>query len=322
MHGMMLWGPGKPLVMSEITPTLPPVGEVFIKLNSASINKREYWILNGKYPGVVYPLIPGADGAGTIDKREVIINPGINWGSDPHFFAPGFKILGSPDHGTFAQMVKAPEENIYDKPSHLSWNEAAALPVGGVTAYRAIFTRGRAKPGERVLITGIGGGVATMALLFAIANGMEVWVTSSSDAKIEKALGHGAKGGTNYTNTDWEKDLAKKVNDKFDLVIDGAGSSGLSKVIQLMNPAGRIVIYGGTAGVINELSPQRIFWKQLDILGTSMGSPEDFKMMLDYVNLHKIIPVISNTFPLEAANEAIDVVGRNEQFGKVCLEIS
>ncbi|HUR30791.1 MAG TPA: zinc-binding dehydrogenase [Saprospiraceae bacterium] len=322
MHGMMLWGPGERLVMSEITPTLPPVGEVFIKLHSAALNKRDFWILNGKYPGVVYPLIPGTDGAGTVDKREVIINPGINWGSNTNYFAPGFKILGSPDHGTLAQMVKAPEENLFAKPSHLSWNEAAALPVAGVTAYRAIFTRGRGKPGEKVLITGIGGGVATMGLLFAVANEMEVWVTSSSDQKIEKALLYGAKGGSNYTNTDWEKDLAKKVNDKFDLVIDGSGSSGLSKIISLMNPGGRVVIYGGTAGVINELSPQRIFWKQLDILGTSMGSPEDFQLMVDYVTQHKIKPIISHTFPLSEVNEAIDVVGKNEQFGKVCIEIA
>jgi NADPH:quinone reductase-like Zn-dependent oxidoreductase len=219
-------------------------------------------------------------------------------------------------------MVKAPEENLFDKPPHLSWNEAAALPVAGVTAYRALFTRGRGKPGEKILITGIGGGVATMGLLFAVANGMEVWVNSSSDQKIEKAILYGAKGGSNYTNTDWEKDLAKKVNDKFDLVIDGAGSSSLSKIIPLMNPGGRVVIYGGTAGMINELSPQRIFWKQLDILGTSMGSPEDFQSMIDYVNQHKIKPIISHTFPLSEANEAIDIVGRNEQFGKVCIEIS
>jgi zinc-binding alcohol dehydrogenase/oxidoreductase len=322
MHGMMLWGPDKALVMTEITPTLPPIGDVFVRLHAAAINKKDFWVTKGKYPGIVYPVILGSDGAGIIDGREVIIDPGINWGKNPHYFAPGFKILGMPDHGTFAQIVKAPLENLYDKPSHLSWIEAAALPVAGVTAYRAMFTRGRASEGEKLLITGIGGGVATMALLFGIASKMEVWVTSSSEEKIEKAIQHGAKGGSNYTSKNWDKEILEKSSGKFDLVIDGAGSSEISKILSMMNPGGRIVIYGGTAGVINDVSPQRIFWKQLDILGSTMGSPEDFQAMVDFVKQHKIKPIISHTFPLSEVNEAIDVVGKNEQFGKVCIVIA
>jgi len=174
MHGMMLWAPGESLVMTEITPTLPPVGDVFVRLHGAAVNKKDYWVMKGKYPGIVYPLILGSDGAGVVDNREVIINPGINWGDSERYFGPGFKILGMPDHGTFAQMVKVPEQNLYDKPAHLNWLEAAALPVAGVTAYRAMFTRGKALEGERMLITGIGGGVAAMALLFGIAHKMEV----------------------------------------------------------------------------------------------------------------------------------------------------
>lgn len=322
MNAMMLWGPGKSLEMTEIAPTLPPIGDVFVKMHAAALNKRDYWITQGKYPGIVYPLILGSDGAGTIDKREVIINPGINWGNNPHHFGPGFKILGMPDNGSLAQLMKAPELNIYDKPSHLSWSEAAALPVASVTAYRAMFTRGRAKEGEKILITGIGGGVATMALLFGVALGMEVWVTSSSDEKIEKAVQHGAKGGVNYKSSTWEKDIMGKAKDKFDLVIDGAGGSEFSKIIALMHPTGRVVIYGATAGPINDFSPHRIFWKQLDIHGTSMGSPQDFENMIEFVNQHNIRPIISHTFSLEEANEAIAIIGKNEQFGKVCIAIS
>ena len=322
MNGMMLWGPDQKLVMAEITPTLPPVGDVFITLQSASLNKRDYWITKGRYPGIVYPLILGSDGAGTVDEREVIINPGVNWGDDSRHFGPGFKIIGMPDNGTLAHMVKAPLQNLYDKPAHLSWTEAAALPVAGVTAYRALFTRGRASSGEKLLITGIGGGVATMALLFGKAAGMEVWVTSSSDEKIEKAIMHGAKGGVNYTKPDWEKEIMHNENVKFDLAIDGAGSPEFSKLIPIMKPSGRIVIYGGTAGVINNLSPQRIFWKHLDILGSSMGSPHDFQSMVDFVSLHEIRPVISHTFPLADANEALEVLAQNKQFGKVCIDIA
>lgn len=321
MNGMMLWGVDQPLIMAEITQTLPPVGDVYVRLHSAALNKRDYWITKGKYPGLVFPLIPGSDGAGTVDGREVIINPGFNWGDDPLIFAPGFKILGTPDNGTLAEMVKVPEQNLYDKPAHLNWSEASALPVAGVTAYRALFTRGHVKQGERMLITGIGGGVATMALLFAKAIGMDVWVTSSSDHKIEKAMEYGASGGSNYSASGWDQDLGKKVDGRFDIVIDGSGGSSFSKIIPLVNPGGRIVIYGGTAGTITDLSPQRIFWRQMDILGSTMGSPQDFSDMVDFVNAHQIHPIISHTFPLDQVNEALAVVEKGEQFGKVCIDI-
>ena len=172
-----------------------------------------------------------------------------------------------------------------------------------------------------MLITGIGGGVATMALLFGVAHGMEVWVTSSSDNKIDLAIQHGAVGGGNYTRPNWEKELAEKVNARFDIVIDGAGGAEFSRMVSLMSNRGRMVIYGGTRGNIDDLSPQRIFWKQLDILGSTMGSPWDFRDMLAFVNLHKIRPIISHVFPLLDANDAMAVIAGGEQFGKVCLDI-
>jgi len=317
----MLWNTGQPLGMAELDLTLPSIGDVYVRLKAAALNKRDYWITQGKYPGLVFPLILGSDGAGMIDDREVLIDPSINWGDNNRHFGPGFKIIGMPDNGTLAEYVKAPEVNLYDKPEHLSWAEAAAIPVAGVTAYRALMTRGKAQPGERMLVTGIGGGVATMALLFGVALGIETWVTSSSDQKIELAIQHGAKGGINYTTEGWDKNLARLVNGKFDIVMDGAGSPSFSKLLSLMDSCGRMVIYGGTGGNINELSPQRIFWKHLDIMGSTMGSPDDFRHMVDLVNEHKITPIISHTFSLEEANEAIALVGRGEQFGKVCITI-
>jgi zinc-binding alcohol dehydrogenase/oxidoreductase len=265
--------------------------------------------------------VPGSDGAGTFGGRDVIINPSLDWGGDPDYFSPDFRILGMPDHGTFSDAVVVPEENLFDKPEHLSWVEAAALPVCGVTAYRAMMTRGRAKAGERMLITGIGGGVASMALLFGVALGMDVWVTSSADHKIDLALLHGASGGANYTRSSWDKELGDKLNGKFDLVIDGAGGADFSKIVHLMNPRGRMVIYGGTRGAIEDLSPQRIFWKQLDILGSTMGSALDFSHMVAFVNLNKIKPIISHTFPLSSVNEAMALIATGDQFGKVCLDI-
>jgi zinc-binding alcohol dehydrogenase/oxidoreductase len=211
MGSMILWGIDRPLEPAEITPSLPSEGEVFVKLRAAALNKRDYWITKGKYPGLSFPLVLGSDGAGIVDGREVVINPGLDWGSDPDHFSPDFRILGMPDNGTLSDLVKVPESNLYDKPKHLSWAEAAALPVCGVTAYRAMVTRGRAMAGERMLITGIGGGVASMALLFGMALRMEVWVTSSSDHKIDLAVQHGAMGGANYSRTTWDKEMLEKV---------------------------------------------------------------------------------------------------------------
>lgn len=321
MSSMILMGLNMPLEKANISPSLPAEGEVYVRLKAAALNKRDYWITKGKYPGLSFPLVPGSDGAGIVAGREVIINPSLDWGSDPDYFSPDFRILGMPDHGTFSDQVKVPEENLYDKPKHLSWVEAAALPVCGVTAYRAMMTRGKAQPGERMLITGIGGGVASMALLFGVAMGMDVWVTSSADHKIDLAVQYGATGGANYSRNTWDKELGEKMAGKFDLVIDGAGGPDFSKILPLMSPRGRMVIYGGTRGGLDGLSPQRIFWKQLDILGSTMGSPDDFRNMVDFVNLHKIRPIVSHTFKLSEANDALALIAEGEQFGKVCLEM-
>jgi len=321
MSSMILLGLDMPLEPAEITPTFPSEGEVFVRLRAAALNKRDYWITKGKYPGLSFPLVPGSDGAGEVNGREVIINPGLDWGSDPDYFSPDFRILGMPDHGTFSDIVKVPTINLYDKPNHLSWVEAAALPVCGVTAYRAMFTRGKAKAGEQMLITGIGGGVASMALLFGLAIGMDIWVTSSSDHKIDLAVQHGASGGANYTRNTWDQELANKLKGKFDLIIDGAGGNDFSKILPMMSPRGRMVMYGGTRGNINELSPQRIFWKQLDILGSTMGSPDDFSNMVDFVNTYKIKPIVSHTFQLSEVNDALAILAEGDQFGKVCIEI-
>src|SRR5690606_38805643 len=187
MRALLLRGLDQPLELTTLDmPPLQP-GWTHVRVVNAAFNKRDYWITRGKYPGLTFPLVPGSDGAGWWQDRRVIINPSRGWGDDPDHFATGFRILGMPDPGTFAEYVAVPEGNLYDIPDHLTWEEAAALPVCGVTAFRAMFARGRARAGERMLITGIGGGVASMALLYGVALGMEVWVSSSSDTKIAQA---------------------------------------------------------------------------------------------------------------------------------------
>jgi zinc-binding alcohol dehydrogenase/oxidoreductase len=330
MKAMVLEAAGQPLKLKEIhTPDLQP-GEVLVQIRSAALNRRDYWITAGKYAGIKYPSILGSDGAGIVagvgsdtDKqwlnKEVIINPCHNWGSHADYQNRDFSILGLPENGTFAEYVKVKAEYLYPKPVHLSWEQAAALPLAGLTTYRALFTKGKAKKGDKILITGIGGGTGTFALQWAVAAGCQVFVTSGSGEKIERARQLGACAGVNYKAQDWAQEL-KHLAGGFDVIIDSALGDGFNKLLDISNPGARIVFFGGTAGNIPPLSGQKIFWKQLQILGTTMGSQEDFKGMVDLVNAYQIVPVIDEVFQLAQAQKAIDRMENSSQFGKLVLK--
>jgi NADPH:quinone reductase-like Zn-dependent oxidoreductase len=189
-----------------------------------------------------------------------------------------------------------------------------------VTAFRAVFTQGGLQRGESVLITGIGGGVATFALQFAVAAGAKVWVTSSSPEKIQRATELGVLGGFDYRDETWAKKCAKEVG-PLDLVIDGAGGSGYDSLIQLAAPGGRIVSYGATAGRPKDLDLFKVFWKQLRLQGSTMGSPADFSAMVSFVEKHEIHPVVDAVFPLEEGNHALGHMQSAPQFGKYVLAI-
>ncbi len=304
-------------------------GEVRVKIQAAAFNRRDYYIQQGQYPNIKYPLILGSDGAGIVSEigenvpshwqnKAVIINPSHNWGNNPKVQAQDFQILGLPEHGTFAEYVKVPCQYLAEKPDFLSFEEAAALPLAGLTAYRALFSRAQLQAGENVLITGIGGGAAVFALQFALAKGANVYVTSSSPEKIAKAVALGAKGGVNYKEADWHKQL-QKMTGGFDVIIDSAGGEGFALLADVANPGGRIAIFGGTRGAITNLSPQKIFWKQLSILGTTMGNEADFAEMGAFVTKHQIRPVIDSVFPVEMAQKAIEKMGDSRQMGKIVL---
>lgn len=305
--------------------------EVLIRMKYAALNRRDLWITYGMYPGMDLPSILGADGAGEVvavgDQvtdikigSAVVINPSLNWGNSRIHYNPDHRILGMPSDGTFAEYVSVPAENVYAKPDYLSWEETAALPLAGLTAYRALMYRGNVQKGETVLIPGIGGGVALVALQIAVAHGANVFVTSSSDEKLEKAKQLGAKGGVNYRSDQWVKEM-KKLMGGADLVIDGVGGENFNHMVTLANPAGRIVNFGATSGPIKELVLPRIFFKHLDIKGTTMGSPEDFKEMLHFFEEHQISPYIDKSFSLDAASEAMTYMEKGENFGKITLKI-
>lgn len=319
----------EPLTVAELPDPTAGTGQVVVRLKAAALNRRDFWITQGLYPGMQLPVVPGSDGAGIVTQvaddvdpnlkgKEVVINPGYNWGGQEDAQSDKFKILGMPDNGTFAEEIAVPAGQLYPKPEHLSWEQAAAIPLAGLTAYRALFIQGRLQSSQTVVITGIGGGVACMALQFATAAGATVIVTSSSQAKIVKAISAGATAAYIYTQQDYGTGLKDDFG-PIHLIIDGAGGNGFGDLIEMAAPGGRIVNYGGTAGIPNKLELRKVFWKQLHIVGSTMGSPDNFAAMLDFVSKHKIMPVIDEVFPLNEGNEAFKKMTVSSQFGKLVL---
>ncbi|HKK89711.1 MAG TPA: zinc-binding dehydrogenase, partial [Saprospiraceae bacterium] len=228
-----------------------------------------------------------------------------------------YHIMGLPENGSFAQYLLVSEDRLIQCPEHLSNEEAAALPLAGLTAYRALFTRAQCRPKERVLISGFGGGVASTAFLFARAINCELYVSSSSAEKRELAMKMGAKAAFDYR----EKGFGKKIykdHGGVDVVIDGAAGEGFGELVEACRPAGRISVYGGTAGKAM-MSPQKLFWKQLNILGSTMGSDKDFQEMVGFVEQHKISPLVSSVHSLSDGKVAFEAMDRQEQTGKIVL---
>jgi zinc-binding alcohol dehydrogenase/oxidoreductase len=326
MKALVLVGKNEPLAFKNMpTPQLSPDTHIVV-LRAAALNHRDVWIQKGLYAGLKYPTILGSDGAG-IDLqtgRSVLINPGIGWGDNPHFQSKNYKILGLPDDGTFAEFVAVPAANLHEKPEHLSFEQAAALPLAGLTAWRALFTKCAPQHGERVLITGIGGGVALLACQFAVAAGFEVWVTSSSDEKIARAVAIGARGGFNYRTENWVQKATETLDGGgFNVIVDSAAGDGFTDLLVLAQPGARLSFYGATTlGKLNNLDPRRIFWNQISIHGSTMGNSKEFADMLLFVQDKKIAPIIDAVFDFEDGNAALQKMDEGKQFGKICLKIN
>lgn len=318
MKALQLIKTGTPLRYSDVPNPIPGIREKIVQIKGAALNHRDLWIQQGQYAGIVTPIVLGSDGTGVLDGQEVIINPSLNWARPAASPPASFKILGLPDSGTFAEAVAVPSQNIFHKPDHLTTFEAAALPLAGLTAYRLLFTRCRFRAKDRVLISGIGGGVALMAFQFAVANGAEVWVTSSSTSKINKAIQMGAEGGVLYTDTDWAKKI-QLASGGFDVIVDSAAGDGFGNLVKVANPGARIGLYGGTTGKINNVIPQIVFWKQISILGSTMGNGVEFSKMLAFVNKYKVKPVVDSVFALKDGNKAFQRMQSGQQFGKIVL---
>lgn len=306
-------------------------GEVVVRVRAAALNHRDVWIRRGQYAGIRLPGILGSDAAGEVAAagddegsswlgREVVIDPSLGWGPDPRAQSSSFQILGMPTEGTYAEFVKVPLANIHPKPPHLTMEEAAALPLAAVTAYRALVTRAAVQAGESVVITGIGGGVAVAALTIAVSLGATVYVTSGSEKKIAAAKSYGAVDGVTYHASDWSRTLLAMIGRRPDVIVDGAGGDTFAQALDLVRPGGRIVTYGATRGPVPNVEVRRIFWKQIDILGSTMGTPEDFKRMLATYSSN-LRPVVDTVLPLAQAGDAHVRLESGEQFGKIVLRI-
>lgn len=314
----------------EAAPTPSPApGEILVRVHAAALNHRDLFITRGLYPKIALPAILGSDGVGEIaaigdgvrSRRigdTVVIDPMLGWGTKSNLWEND-AILGMPRRGTFAEYVCVPAQNVHPKPPHLSIEEAAAIPLGGLTAYRALFTRGKLQNGETVLVTGIGGGVQTFVLLFAKHAGARAIVTSSSDEKLLRAQTLGADVALNYArDADWAK--AATAEGPIDLAVDSSGGDTVAKILRVVRPGGRVVIYGGTRpDATIKLFP--LFWNHLTILGTSMGSPQDFRGMLSLFS-QNLRPAIDRVYSMAEIADAMQRLDTAEQFGKIVIRIA
>jgi NADPH:quinone reductase-like Zn-dependent oxidoreductase len=325
-------GKDHPIIVSEIAKPQPSGDQVLVRLKWAALNHLDIWIRREQPLSSGVKITLGADGSGLVDAvgengdqslvgKEVIINPSLEWGNNPAVQADSYRILGFPDNGTFADYLLISKKYIHPRPDHLNLEEAAALPLAGLTAYRALFTRARLRPGERILITGIGGGAALYALQMAVTFQAKVYVTSSSNDKIHRAMSMGAVAGFNYTESNWVQ-KAKKELRGFDVIVDSAGGPQFPSLLDLAMPGARIVLFGRTRGDIPAVPPRLIYWKQLSILGTSMGTREEFLSMIDFMEKKNIHPVIDKAFPLEELENALTYMEQGNHFGKIMLKIS
>ena len=294
----------------------PADGEVLIELRAASLNHLDIWIRKG-LPSVPKPRILGADGAGVIagtDER-VVINPGIVSGGKTH-------IVGETMDGTHAELIAIPRDFVHPIPGDLSFEEAAAFPLVFETAYRMLVHRARLQAGEWVLIWGIGGGVATAALSLAKALGAQVIVTSSSDAKLQQARELGADATVNHETDDVVAHVKEVTGGGAHVVVDDVGEATWKRTLDAARVEGRVVVCGATTGPNPPAALHRVWWKQLSILGSTMGTPDDFKGAYDLIAAGKARPVVDMVFPLADARLAHDRLEAGEQLGKIVLSIS
>ena len=296
-------------------------GWVTVALRASALNWHDVLVRQGRYASPL-PHIIGADGAGvrTDTGEQVVVLPSLNWGGREEAPSSGWEILGDHLPGTYAELVSVPADCVAPKPRGLNWGEAAALPLVGVTTYRALFVRGRLRAGESMLVIGAGGGIATMAISLAVAAEAGITVTSSSAETIERAVSAGARGGVLHSEPGWPEHARALSPDNagFDLILDPVGR--WSESVRALRPGGRLVVLGANAADTTQMDVRSFYFGQFDLLGTTMGSSRDFAGLLEMIDRCSMrAPIIDREFPLDRAAEAHEYLERGRTFGKCVL---
>lgn len=323
MHAAIMheFGAATVLRPGEFPDPAPRPGWATVTLHASALNWHDVLVRQGRYESPL-PHVIGADGAGVrADTGEdVVILPSLNWGDRDEAPGAGWEILGDRTPGTYAERVSVPTACLAPKPTGLNWSEAAALPLVGVTTYRALFTRGRLRAGESMLVIGAGGGIATTAIALAVAVGASITVTSSSADTIEHAVSAGARGGVLHSEQGWPEHARTMSpgNAGFDLVLDPVGR--WREAVRALRPGGRLVVLGANAAQTADMDIRSFYFGQFDLLGTTMGSAKDFAGLLDMIDRCSVrAPVIDRAFPLDRAAKAHEYLEHGRTFGKCVL---
>jgi zinc-binding alcohol dehydrogenase/oxidoreductase len=299
-------------------------GDVLVRLRAASLNHLDLWVRKG-LPSVPKPRILGADGAGVVEAlgdgvdgfavgEAVVINPGVAHGSR-------ITVLGEHTDGTHAELVAVPASNVYPVPNGIGFEEAAAFPLVFLTAYRMLVTKAQLAAGDWVLVWGAGGGVGTAAFSIARALGARTIVTSSDDEKLEQLRGLGADAALNHGEADVAAGVKELTGGGADVVIEHVGEATWQASLAAARPGGKIVVCGATSGPNPPAALHRVWWKELTILGSTMGTKEDFEGAYELVRSGRARPIIDRVFPLAEVAAAHERLERGEQLGKIVLSM-
>jgi NADPH:quinone reductase-like Zn-dependent oxidoreductase len=321
-------------------PELKSPSETIIKLKAAALNQIDIRTRRGLSESEFsFPHILGSDGAGivvSVGKEARNVNagdaiclfPAAGCGrcefcvTDRETSCSQLRVLGERDNGTYAEYVRAPARNCFPIPAGLSFEEAAAFPLVFVTAWRMLYTNARLRPGEWILIRGIGGGVATAALRLALNLGAHVIVTSRSDEKLSMAQALGAKHGINSSKSDFAEEVRHLTGKRgVDVVVDCVGGESWAMSLAALARGGRLVTCGASAGSEPKTNLQRIFWNHLKVFGSTLGSRQEFHQVLKFIEVARAKPVLDEIFPLRDTAKAQQRLEAGEQFGKIVLRM-
>lgn len=315
-------------------------GEVRVRMRAATLNQVDLYMRNSG-AGITHrlPQVMGLDGAGTIEAcdegdpllrpgQEVVIHPGVACGRcafcqrGDGVLCTHIQYLGEHRDGTFAEAIQVPATQVFPKPAHLGWAEAAALGVNHLTAWRMLFSKARLQPWETVLVFGIGGGVSLAGLQLAKAIGARAIVTSRDAAKLERARALGADHGINGKTQDVAREVLALTGGRgVDVVFENVGEAVWPSAMKSLMRGGRLVTCGATSGDQPAADLRRIFIRQLQILGSTLGTLGEFRDLLGFVERTGLRPVIDSEYPLDQVHAALDRLASGAQFGKVALRI-